>query len=86
MINGKIIVQRCGVQHKQVSFCLHEQKTDGKLRLLTVARLVEKKGVQYGIQSVAKVLKNYPNIEYKIAGDGHLRNTLQALIDDMKSF
>jgi colanic acid/amylovoran biosynthesis glycosyltransferase len=45
-----------------------------------------KKGVQYGIQSVAKILEKYPNIEYKIAGEGHLNNTLQALIEELKSF
>jgi colanic acid/amylovoran biosynthesis glycosyltransferase len=80
----KIIVHRLGVHVNRLHFCPHKPKTDGKLRLLTIARLVEKKGVQYGIQSVAKVLKKYPNIEYKIAGDGRLRNALQTLIEDLK--
>jgi colanic acid/amylovoran biosynthesis glycosyltransferase len=29
-------------------------------------------------------LKKYPYIEYKIAGDGHLKNALQKLIEDLK--
>jgi colanic acid/amylovoran biosynthesis glycosyltransferase len=40
--------------------------------------------VQYGIQAVAKVLKKYPNIEYKIVGDGRLKKTLHGLIADLK--
>jgi colanic acid/amylovoran biosynthesis glycosyltransferase len=80
----KIIVHRCGVSTSKIVDHLHRSKTGDKIRLITIARLVEKKGVKYGIQSVARVLKKYPNIEYKIAGDGHLRNSLQVLIEDLK--
>jgi colanic acid/amylovoran biosynthesis glycosyltransferase len=80
----KIVVHRCGVSISKSGDCIRKSNTDDKIRLLTIARLVEKKGVKYGIQSVAKVLKKYPNIEYKIAGDGHLKNTLQKLIEDLK--
>jgi colanic acid/amylovoran/stewartan biosynthesis glycosyltransferase WcaL/AmsK/CpsK len=79
----KIIVHRLGVQFRNYHYYLHMPKVNGKLQLLTIARLVEKKGVQYGIQSVAKLLKKYPHIEYKIAGDGYLKNALQALIEDL---
>jgi colanic acid/amylovoran biosynthesis glycosyltransferase len=80
----KIIVHRSGVHISDSRFCIHRPKIDNKVRLLTVARLVEKKGVQYGIHAVAKILKNHSNIEYRIAGDGHLRNALQAQIEDLK--
>jgi len=81
----KILVHRSGSHISRSHFCLPKTKTNpkDKLRLLTISRLVEKKGVQYGIQSVSKVLKKYPNIEYKIAGDGVLRKTLQKLITDL---
>lgn len=49
-------------------------------RIVTVARLVEKKGLEYSIQSVAKVIKSYPNIQYQIIGDGELRSELESLI------
>ena len=80
----RIIVHRSGVHINKFCVRLRHSKTAGKLRLLTVARLVEKKGVQYGIQAVAKVLKKYPNIEYKIVGDGRLKKTLHGLIADLK--
>jgi colanic acid/amylovoran biosynthesis glycosyltransferase len=81
----KIIVHRSGVHISESRFCLNRPKIGSKLQLLTIARLVEKKGVQYGIQSVAKVLKKYSDIEYRIAGDGHLRNDLQALIEELQA-
>jgi colanic acid/amylovoran biosynthesis glycosyltransferase len=79
----KIIVHRSGVHISDSRLSPCHPKIDDKLRLLTVARLVEKKGVQYGIQSVAKLLKRYPNITYKVAGDGYLKNTLQRLIEEL---
>jgi colanic acid/amylovoran biosynthesis glycosyltransferase len=42
---------------------------------------VEKKGVEFGIRAVAKIITKYAQVEYKIAGDGPLRGDLQALID-----
>jgi colanic acid/amylovoran/stewartan biosynthesis glycosyltransferase WcaL/AmsK/CpsK len=80
----KIIVHRSGVHIGKSHLSRTRPKTDGKVRLLTVARLVEKKGIQYGIRSIAKLLKNYPHIEYRIAGDGYLKNTLQLLIEELK--
>jgi len=52
------------------------------IRILTVARLVEKKGLEYSIRAVAKVVNKYPKceIEYKIAGEGFLRDELKTLI------
>jgi colanic acid/amylovoran biosynthesis glycosyltransferase len=80
----KVIVHRSGVHINKFNSSLHKPYSGGKIRLLTVARLVEKKGIQYGIQSIAKVLKKYPNIEYKIVGDGYLKDALQTLIEDLK--
>ena len=79
----KVVVHRLGVPIQNSHFHIRNPKVNGKLQLLTIARLVEKKGVQYGIQSVAKALKKYPNIEYKIAGDGDLKNTLQRLLEEL---
>jgi colanic acid/amylovoran biosynthesis glycosyltransferase len=82
----KVVVHRSGVQLTKFHPDLYKPKPRGKLRLLTIARLVEKKGVEYGIRAVTKVLKSHPDIEYKIAGDGHLRNSLQKLIEELKVF
>ena len=77
----RIAVHRMGIDTGRFAFTPRKPREDGKVHILTVARLVEKKGVQYGIQAVAKVLKKYPHVEYRIAGDGPLRSELQSLID-----
>ncbi|MAS35990.1 MAG: hypothetical protein CL610_18425 [Anaerolineaceae bacterium] len=43
-----------------------------------VCRLVEQKGVSYGLQAFAHVLKQIPAARLVIAGDGPLRNELEA--------
>ncbi len=56
---------------------------DGAVKILTVARLVEKKGLEYSIQAVATLAKRYPKLEYLIAGDGPLKPSLKALCIDL---
>ena len=46
--------------------------------LLTVARLVEKKGVEYCLEAVARTMERLPDLVYRIAGDGPLRASLEA--------
>lgn len=79
----KIIVHRMGINIKKFLFHPRKHGKDGKINLLTIARLVEKKGVQYGIQAVAQVLKRYPWIEYRIIGDGPLKTDLENLIKEL---
>lgn len=45
--------------------------------------MVEKKGIEYAIRAVAKVLKTYPNLEYNIIGDGELKTHLQQVITEL---
>jgi colanic acid/amylovoran biosynthesis glycosyltransferase len=52
---------------------------DGKIKLITVGRLVEKKGIEYGIRAMEKIVKVFPDIEYTIVGDGELRKSLEDL-------
>lgn len=54
------------------------------VRILTVGRFVEKKGIEYGIRAVAEVVKRHPNLEYRIVGDGPLRPELETLITELE--
>ena len=76
----KIVVHRMGIDTSKFCYLPRKPGKDGKVRLLTIARLIEKKGVQYAVQAVADVLKRYSNIEYNIVGDGPVKNTLEDLI------
>lgn len=54
-----------------------------QIKIITVARLVEKKGIEYSIKALAKVVEKYPNLEYQIVGDGRLRESLEVLIREL---
>ncbi|MCK4678327.1 MAG: glycosyltransferase [Bacteroidales bacterium] len=54
------------------------------IRILTVARLTEKKGLQYSILAVSKLLDEYPQIEYNIIGEGEQRSELETLIANLQ--
>ena len=49
------------------------------VQVLTVGRLVEKKGHAYSIRAINQLIKEGFNIHYTIAGDGPLRNELEDL-------
>ncbi len=51
---------------------------------MTIARLVEKKGVAYAIEAVARLVSSGKRITYDvIGGDGGLRRDLERLIEDL---
>ncbi len=58
-------------------------KPDEPARILTVARLVEKKGLDYSIRAVAQVSEAHPEIRYDIIGEGPLRSKIEALIQQL---
>lgn len=77
--NEKIIVHRMGVDTEKNKFREISIGSDG-INIITVARLVEKKGLEYSIPAVVKLIKKYPKLHYFIVGEGHLREKLQNLI------
>ncbi|WP_071932913.1 glycosyltransferase family 4 protein [Halodesulfurarchaeum formicicum] len=51
-------------------------------RLLTVARLVEKKGYPYGIEAVNKLIEQGYDVEYHIVGTGDRKDRLQQQVKE----
>jgi len=51
--------------------------------ILFIGRIVEKKGVQYLIKAMPKILPKYPDTELIICGDGPLRTELENLTMNM---
>jgi colanic acid/amylovoran biosynthesis glycosyltransferase len=58
----------------------------GVIHVLTVARLVKEKGLDEGIQAVARLLHDRPalRIQYQIVGDGPEKPRLLRLVDELK--
>jgi colanic acid/amylovoran biosynthesis glycosyltransferase len=59
------------------------RRTAEPMRILTVGRLVEKKGVEYAIRAVAQARERGLEVHYDIVGDGPLRQALSSLIDEL---
>lgn len=78
----KVIVHRVGVGVARFGG-IKKETGEGRIRLTSVARLVERKGLRYAIEAVAKLSEKYDQIEYVIAGDGPARPGLQALIETL---
>ncbi len=76
----KILILGSGIDCSKFAFNPRHFPEDGKVKIATTGRLVEKKGIEYGIRAIAALAKTYPNIEYNIIGDGDLRNYFQQLI------
>ncbi|WP_066426655.1 glycosyltransferase [Anabaena sp. 4-3] len=79
----KIVVHGSGIDCNRFPFKQRHPHVDGKIRIATTGRLVEKKGIEYGILAIAQLNKVYQNIEYNIIGDGELKEKLQQLITSL---
>jgi len=76
----KIIVHHSGIDLKKLHYTKKVIKKDEKLSVLTIARLVEKKGLPFAIEAIARVAASKRQLTYKIIGDGELRGDLEVLI------
>lgn len=81
--NGNIIVHRMGIDCNKFTFSARKLRANGVVQIVTIARLAEKKGVEYAIRAVAKLAKSKTNINYTIVGDGPLKESLQQLIQEL---
>jgi colanic acid/amylovoran biosynthesis glycosyltransferase len=76
----RIVKLPMGVDLSRYRFAERRAKFGGRIQLLTVARLVEVKGIEYAIRAVAILKSKYQHIQYQIVGDGPLRNFLEDLV------
>lgn len=58
----------------------------GPVRLLSVARLVPEKGLEFGVRAVHRLKRDRPDLalQYDIIGEGYLRSELQTLIEQLQ--
>ena len=75
----KIIILPVGLRVEKFKFSTRKIQPREPIKILTVGRLVEKKGHEYAIKAIAKIVKKHKNIKYIVAGDGPLRANLENL-------
>jgi colanic acid/amylovoran biosynthesis glycosyltransferase len=79
---GRIVVHRMGVDCRRfVPGALRARRS--RVRLVTVARLVEKKGVEDALRALAKLRGSGVETELRVAGDGPLRRSLEAMAREL---
>ncbi len=75
---SRIVVHRMGIDLARFRFSPREPTADGVVRLLSVARLVEKKGIDLVLRALAVLGAAAPPVRYEVVGAGPLRESLEA--------
>ena len=75
----KLGLLRMGLDPKEYSFFPRILDPEKPLRIVSVARLVEKKGIAFGIEAVGRLAELGLMVQYLVIGDGPLRAELEAL-------
>jgi len=81
---GKVRVHHVGIDCEQFAYRPRKLEAGQPMILVSIARLVEKKGIEYAIRALAQVVRNRPNIHYRIIGDGPLQSSLERLVTDLR--
>ena len=79
----KIIVVHSAIDCNLFFFSKRKFSRKKTIRIISICRFVEKKGLEYGIKAVAALLKKHENIEYRIVGSGPLKDNLLNLVQEL---
>lgn len=74
---------RYGVEMDAYACREHSRAPGEPVRLLTVGRFVQKKGIEFGLRAVAIARQKQPELHYDIVGDGPLRSSLEKLAAEL---
>lgn len=80
---NRIVKLRMGVDVAKYEFTQRTRASNGEFRLLTIARLVEVKGLEYALRAVSLLKARGRWVTYHIAGDGPLRQSLETLTREL---
>ena len=70
------VVRACPILNK----FMNVERNDSGDTILTIARLVEKKGIKHGIRALKYLSGDFPSLRYRIVGDGPLMSELRAQV------
>lgn len=76
----KIRVVHSAIDCAKFAFKAQRFPTRGSINIISAGRFVEKKGFVYSIRAIARALKRFFSIQYRIIGDGELKNKFIKLI------
>jgi colanic acid/amylovoran biosynthesis glycosyltransferase len=73
-----------GIEPRRFPFIPRQLAAGETVRIVTIARFVEKKGIEYALRALAGIRSSVA-IEYTIIGDGPLRTALESLARQVRS-
>ena len=79
---ARIYIHRMGIDPARFPLTRRERPLR-PMRTLTIGRLVEKKGIEYGLRAVARLAGEAIPLRYDIIGDGPLRPRLEKLASEL---
>lgn len=80
----RVVVHRTGIDLRRWPYRERHPDRGGRLRLVSVGRLVEKKGVAHVLRAIRILEDRGVEVDYRVFGDGPLRDRLTALADDLR--
>ncbi|MGB3613508.1 MAG: glycosyltransferase [Elainellaceae cyanobacterium] len=81
---NSVRVHHMGIDTERFPFQPREFPKDGAIRIISIARLVEKKGIEYSIRALKPVVEQFPNLLYSVVGDGPLMPQLAQLVQELQ--
>jgi len=79
----RIRVHHSGIECAQFRYLERKRTADEATSIVMIGRLVEKKGIGYGIQAIARVIASGRSLSCTIIGEGPLRGELERLIREL---
>jgi colanic acid/amylovoran biosynthesis glycosyltransferase len=80
----RIRVHHMGIDCDRLAFLERRLEPGRPVRLITIGRLVEKKGIEHGIRAVARLVERHHDVRYDIIGDGPLAHRLGRLVGELQ--
>ena len=80
---GRTRVHRMGIDLDRFPYRQRGVCEGGEFNVLTIGRLIEKKGIEYGLRAVAALAASGVPVRYSIVGDGPLRDELEGLASEL---
>ena len=77
-------ITNIGVAYNSDVFTFSKHKTQEKIKLISIGRLIEFKGHVYGLKVIRKLLDLGVDVDYAIIGDGPEKENLETTINDLK--
>jgi colanic acid/amylovoran biosynthesis glycosyltransferase len=81
---SRLEVLYSGIDCRKFPFRARTWEAGRPVRLITIGRLVEKKGIEYSVDAVARLRDQGLAVEYRIVGDGELRGRIERQIATLK--